>query len=42
MVACPEEVAFHKGWLGREELRRLAEPLKKTAYGQYLADLVRE
>jgi glucose-1-phosphate thymidylyltransferase len=42
MVACPEEVAFHKGWLGREDLRRLAEPLKKTAYGQYLADLVRE
>jgi glucose-1-phosphate thymidylyltransferase len=42
MVACPEEVAFHKGWLGREDLLRLAEPLKKTAYGQYLADLVRE
>jgi glucose-1-phosphate thymidylyltransferase len=42
MIACPEEVAFHKGWLSRDDLRRLAEPLKKTAYGQYLADLARE
>jgi glucose-1-phosphate thymidylyltransferase len=39
-IACPEEVAFRKGWIGKEDLLALAEPLKKTAYGQYLFDLV--
>ena len=38
-VACPEEVAYRKGWLDRDQLRSLAEPLLKTAYGQYLRDL---
>jgi glucose-1-phosphate thymidylyltransferase len=41
-IACPEEVAFRKGWIGQNELLGLAEPLKKTAYGQYLFDLVGE
>ena len=41
-VACPEEVAFRKGWIGRPELVRLAESLAKTAYGEYLADVARE
>ncbi|HCV80285.1 MAG: glucose-1-phosphate thymidylyltransferase [Zunongwangia sp.] len=35
-VACLEEIAFDKGYIGREELLKLAEPLKKNAYGQYL------
>jgi len=39
MVACPEEIAFHKGWIDRDHLRRLAEPLGKTNYGQYLLRL---
>lgn len=39
-VASPEEVSFHKGWINREQLLRLAEPLKKSGYGTYLADLV--
>jgi glucose-1-phosphate thymidylyltransferase len=39
-IACPEEVAFRKGWIGKEDLLALAEPLKKTAYGQYLFELV--
>jgi glucose-1-phosphate thymidylyltransferase len=39
-VACPEEVAFLKGWISRAELRALAEPLSKTAYGEYLVALV--
>jgi glucose-1-phosphate thymidylyltransferase len=39
MVACPEEIAFHKGWIDRDHLRRLAEPLSKTNYGQYLLQL---
>jgi glucose-1-phosphate thymidylyltransferase len=40
-VACPEEVAFHKGWIDAAQLMALAEPLAKTAYGRYLADLAR-
>ena len=41
-VACPEEVAFRKGWISRGELAALAHPLAKTAYGQYLQDLAGE
>jgi glucose-1-phosphate thymidylyltransferase len=41
-VACPEEVAFRKGWISREDLGRLAEPLSKTAYGQYLYEIAHE
>jgi glucose-1-phosphate thymidylyltransferase len=39
-VACPEEIAFHKGWLRAEQVLALAEPLKKTGYGRYLIELV--
>lgn len=35
-VACPEEVAFRKGWIDGKQLEALAEPLAKTQYGQYL------
>ena len=38
-IACPEEVAFLAGWIDEAGLRALAEPLAKTAYGQYLAGL---
>jgi glucose-1-phosphate thymidylyltransferase len=38
-VACPEEIAFRLGWIKKNELAALAEPLAKTAYGQYLLDL---
>jgi glucose-1-phosphate thymidylyltransferase len=40
MIACPEEVAYVKGFIGADELERLAEPLMKTRYGQYLKRLV--
>jgi glucose-1-phosphate thymidylyltransferase len=40
-VACPEEIAFHKGWINAEKVLALAEPLKKTGYGQYLIELIR-
>ena len=41
-VACPEEIAFRKGWIDAEELETLAAPMKKNSYGQYLMRLVKE
>jgi len=41
-VACPEEVAFRLGWINKEQLINLAEPLKKNAYGQYLLGILKE
>ncbi len=38
-VACLEEIAFKKGWIDREQLMKLAKPMIKNAYGQYLAQL---
>jgi glucose-1-phosphate thymidylyltransferase len=40
-VACPEEIAFGQKWISAEQLERLAQPLAKTAYGQYLLNLLR-
>jgi glucose-1-phosphate thymidylyltransferase len=40
MIACPEEIAYRKGWITAEEVRRLATPLEKTDYGTYLKDLI--
>ncbi|MBP7581753.1 MAG: glucose-1-phosphate thymidylyltransferase RfbA [Vogesella sp.] len=39
-VACPEEIAFNAGWISAEQLARLAAPLQKNAYGQYLTNLL--
>jgi glucose-1-phosphate thymidylyltransferase len=36
MVACPEEIAYRQGWIGAEDVLRIAAPLKKSGYGQYL------
>jgi glucose-1-phosphate thymidylyltransferase len=41
-IACPEEIAYRMGYIGAEQLERLAEPLKQTAYGQYLRQLIQE
>ncbi len=38
-AACPEEISFRKGWIDAEQLQRLADPLAKTGYGQYLIAL---
>ncbi|HNB46475.1 MAG TPA: glucose-1-phosphate thymidylyltransferase, partial [Burkholderiaceae bacterium] len=41
-VACVEEVAFRNGWIDAEQLERLAQPMLKNGYGQYLMKLLRE
>jgi glucose-1-phosphate thymidylyltransferase len=35
-VACPEEIAFRAGWINREQVEALAQPMLKNGYGQYL------
>lgn len=40
-VACPEEIAFHKGWINEEQLKNLAKPMSNNPYGQYLMKLVK-
>jgi glucose-1-phosphate thymidylyltransferase len=39
-VACPEEIAYRMGYIQAEQLLRLAEPMRKNEYGQYLVRLV--
>jgi glucose-1-phosphate thymidylyltransferase len=39
-VACPEEIAFRSGWISAEQLQKLAQPLAKNGYGQYLQRLL--
>ena len=40
MIACPEEIAYAKGWISKEELLAQARRLAKNEYGQYLKSLV--
>ncbi|MDO7085033.1 glucose-1-phosphate thymidylyltransferase RfbA [Pseudocolwellia sp. AS88] len=41
-VNCPEEVAYRNGWLSKEKLVAIAEPLRKSGYGEYLLKLINE
>ncbi|NTV09273.1 MAG: glucose-1-phosphate thymidylyltransferase RfbA, partial [Zoogloea sp.] len=41
-VACPEEIAYRAGWIDGAQLERLAAPLAKNGYGQYLKKILRE
>lgn len=41
-VACIEEIAFEMGYIDKEQLLKLAEPLKKNGYGQYLIERANE
>lgn len=40
-VACLEEIAWRKGWISDEDMLRLAEPMKRNAYGEYMINLVK-
>ncbi|MGI4720201.1 MAG: glucose-1-phosphate thymidylyltransferase RfbA [Janthinobacterium lividum] len=41
-VACPEEIAYRKGWIDAGQLEALAAPLRKNGYGQYLLRVLKE
>ena len=41
-IACLEEIAYRNGWIDKEKILEIANPLSKNGYGQYLYDLVRE
>lgn len=40
MVSCLEEIAYREGWMTAEDVRRIAEPMKKNEYGQYLLRMI--
>lgn len=40
-ISCPEEIAYHQNWIDSSQLERLAEPMIKNSYGQYLLSLVK-
>ena len=41
-IGCIEEVAYRMGYIGKEQLHKLAEPLLKSGYGQYLLNILAE
>jgi glucose-1-phosphate thymidylyltransferase len=41
-IACPEEIAYRMGYIDAAQLERLAQPMKKNAYGRYLLEVLRE
>jgi glucose-1-phosphate thymidylyltransferase len=39
-VSCLEEIAYRMGYIGKDEVRRLAEPMRNNSYGRYLLRLI--
>jgi glucose-1-phosphate thymidylyltransferase len=42
MVACPEEIAYRRQWIGADQVAKLAAPLSKNGYGKYLQQIISE
>ncbi|HZK54083.1 MAG TPA: glucose-1-phosphate thymidylyltransferase RfbA [Desulfosporosinus sp.] len=42
MIACPEEIAYHMGYISAEQVLKLAKPLQKNNYGRYLVNMIKE
>lgn len=40
VVACPEEIAYRRRWIDAEQVRKLAQPLSKSGYGNYLLNIL--
>ena len=40
VVCCPEQIAYYKGWITKEQLQERAELLKKNSYGEYLRKVI--
>ena len=41
-IACPEEIAYRMGYIDAAQLERLAQPMRKNSYGQYLLAVLRD
>ena len=41
-IACPEEIAYRMGYIDRAQLERLAQPMKKNSYGEYLLAILKD
>ncbi len=41
-IACLEEIAYNNGWINKEQVLKIAQPLSKNNYGQYLKELVKD
>ena len=41
-IACPEEIAFHKGWLSMQQLQKLVLSMTNNGYSQYLMKIIKE
>ena len=39
-ISCPEEIAYRMGWVSKDEVLKIADPLRKNGYGQYLLNLL--
>ena len=41
-IACPEEIAYNQGWITNEEIKALAETMRKNSYGEYLMQVLKD
>jgi glucose-1-phosphate thymidylyltransferase len=41
-ISCIEEIAYRKGFINEEQLRKIAEPIRKSGYGEYLLNLLEQ